>query len=67
VKTRAADPGFPFHPRRGKLPRVRELRLLIFDRNYSSWSMRAGLALRLTGARFEEVAYQSPTRTPGPR
>jgi glutathione S-transferase len=38
---------------------VPELRLLIFDRNYSSWSMRAGLALRLTGARFEEVAYQT--------
>jgi glutathione S-transferase len=35
------------------------MRLVIYDRNYSSWSMRAGLALRLTGAAFTEVAYQT--------
>jgi glutathione S-transferase len=36
-----------------------DLLLLVYDKNYSSWSMRAGLALRLTGARFEEVVYQT--------
>jgi glutathione S-transferase len=36
-----------------------QLRLVVYDKNYSSWSMRAGLALRLTGAPFEEVAYQT--------
>ncbi|MBM4265563.1 MAG: glutathione S-transferase family protein [Deltaproteobacteria bacterium] len=36
-----------------------DLTLLVFDKNYSSWSMRAGLALRLTGSPFEEIAYQT--------
>lgn len=30
--------------------------LYVWDYNYSSWSMRAGLALRQTGAVFEEVS-----------
>lgn len=29
-------------------------RLIIGNRNYSTWSMRAGLAIRLTGADFQE-------------
>jgi glutathione S-transferase len=33
------------------------LRLFIGNRNYSSWSMRAWLALRLTGAEFEEELF----------
>jgi glutathione S-transferase len=36
-----------------------QLRLVVYDKNYSSWSMRAGLALRLTGAPFEEIALQT--------
>lgn len=32
-----------------------ELLLYLYDYNYSSWSMRAGLALRQTGAPFREV------------
>ncbi|HEY3256073.1 MAG TPA: glutathione S-transferase [Polyangiaceae bacterium] len=32
-----------------------ELLLYVWDYNYSSWSMRAGLALRQTGAPFREV------------
>ena len=32
-----------------------ELLLYVYDYNYSSWSMRAGLALRQTGAAFKEV------------
>ena len=32
-----------------------ELQLIIWDYNYSSWSMRAGLALRQTGAPFREL------------
>jgi len=33
-----------------------ELLLYVWDYNYSSWSMRAGLALRQTGAPFHEVS-----------
>ncbi len=33
-----------------------ELLLYVWDYNYSSWSMRAGLALRQTGASFHEVS-----------
>ena len=33
-----------------------ELLLYVWDYNYSSWSMRAGLALRQTGAAFREVS-----------
>ena len=33
-----------------------ELLLYVWDYNYSSWSMRAGLALRQTGADFREVS-----------
>jgi len=33
-----------------------ELLLYVWDYNYSSWSMRAGLALRQTGAHFHEVS-----------
>src|SRR4051812_39807823 len=32
-----------------------ELLLYVYDYNYSSWSMRAGLAVRQTGAPFREV------------
>lgn len=32
-----------------------ELQLYLWDYNYSSWSMRAGLALRQTGAPFREI------------
>ena len=32
-----------------------ELLLYVYDYNYSSWSMRAGLAVRQTGAAFKEV------------
>lgn len=32
-----------------------DLKLIIGNRNYSSWSLRAGLALRRTGAPFEET------------
>ncbi|MEP7052811.1 MAG: glutathione S-transferase [Pseudomonadota bacterium] len=32
-----------------------ELLLYLYDYNYSSWSMRAGLAVRQTGAPFREV------------
>jgi glutathione S-transferase len=32
-----------------------EILLYVWDYNYSSWSMRAGLALRQTGAPFHEV------------
>ena len=32
-----------------------ELLLYVYDYNYSSWSMRAGLALRQTGAEFREL------------
>jgi glutathione S-transferase len=35
-----------------------DLTLLVYDKNYSSWSMRAGLALRLVGAPFREVSYK---------
>jgi glutathione S-transferase len=33
-----------------------DLLLYVWDYNYSSWSMRAGLALRQTGAPFHEVS-----------
>jgi len=33
-----------------------ELLLYVWDYNYSSWSMRAGLAVRQTGALFREVS-----------
>ncbi len=33
-----------------------ELLLYVWDYNYSSWSMRAGLALRQTGAPFRELS-----------
>ncbi len=36
-----------------------ELLLYVYDYNYSSWSMRAGLALRQTGAAFREVEVRS--------
>src|SRR5450432_410373 len=32
-----------------------ELLLYVYDYNHSSWSMRAGLALRQTGAAFREI------------
>ena len=35
-----------------------ELLLYVWNYNYSSWSMRAGLALRQTGAPFREVSVQ---------
>jgi glutathione S-transferase len=35
-----------------------ELLLYVYDYNYSSWSMRAGLALRQTGAAFREVSIR---------
>ena len=35
-----------------------ELQLLVMNYNYSSWSMRAGLALRQTGAAFREINAQ---------
>ena len=34
-----------------------ELTLYLGNRNYSSWSMRAGLALRLSGAAFREEQF----------
>jgi glutathione S-transferase len=40
------------------------LRLLVWNYNYSSWSMRAGLALRRTGAPFDEESVNVAT---GPR
>ncbi|HYQ31234.1 MAG TPA: glutathione S-transferase [Polyangiaceae bacterium] len=36
-----------------------ELLLYVWDYNYSSWSMRAGLALRQTGAPFREVSVHA--------
>ena len=36
-----------------------ELLLYVWDYNYSSWSMRAGLALRQTGAPFHEVSVHA--------
>ena len=36
-----------------------ELLLYVWNYNYSSWSMRAGLALRQTGAPFREVSVQA--------
>lgn len=41
------------------------LRLVIGNRNYSSWSLRAWLALRLSGLAFEEVRV--PLYAPGSR
>jgi len=35
-------------------------KLHIGDRNYSSWSMRPGLALRMGGVAFDEVMHQLP-------
>ena len=40
------------------------IRLLVWNYNYSSWSMRAGLALRGTGAPFEEDSVNDAA---GPR
>jgi glutathione S-transferase len=40
------------------------IRLLVWNYNYSSWSMRAGLALRGTGAPFDE---ESVNDAAGPR
>ena len=38
-----------------------EIVLYVYDYNYSSWSMRAGLALRQTGAEFREInAHEEP-------
>jgi len=39
-----------------------EITLAVANRNYSSWSMRAGIALRMTGLLFDEVVV--PLRTP---
>ncbi|HYP97436.1 MAG TPA: glutathione S-transferase [Polyangiaceae bacterium] len=36
-----------------------ELLLYVWDYNYSSWSMRAGLALRQTGATFRELSVHA--------
>ena len=36
-----------------------EFLLYVWDYNYSSWSMRAGLALRQTGAQFREVSVHA--------
>lgn len=36
-----------------------ELRLFVLNYNYSSWSMRAGLALRQTGAPFRELSVHA--------
>src|SRR6185437_12776549 len=36
-----------------------ELLLYVYDYNYSSWSMRAGLALRQTGAEYREIPIRS--------
>ncbi len=36
-----------------------ELLLYVYDYNYSSWSMRAGLALRQTGADFREIEVRA--------
>ena len=41
------------------------MRLFMGNRNYSSWSMRAWLALRLTGEEFEEELF--PLGEPGVR
>jgi len=41
------------------------LQLIMGNRNYSSWSMRGWLALRLTGAEFEEQVF--PLGEPGIR
>lgn len=41
------------------------MRLVIGDKNYSSWSMRAWLALKQTGAPFEELVV--PLAPPGTR
>jgi glutathione S-transferase len=44
--------------------RVTDLRLVLGNKNYSSWSMRGWLAARLTGAPFEETViplYQEDT------
>ena len=38
-----------------------ELTLVIGNRNYSSWSLRAWLALRMSGLEFDEVAIQLDT------
>jgi len=39
-----------------------DLTLVIGNKNYSSWSMRGGLAMRLTGAPFKEIVV--PLRQP---
>jgi glutathione S-transferase len=36
-----------------------ELLLYVYDYNYSSWSMRAGLAIRQTGAEFREIEVRA--------
>ncbi len=36
-----------------------ELLLYVYDYNYSSWSMRAGLALRQTGAAYREIEVRA--------
>jgi glutathione S-transferase len=36
-----------------------ELLLYVYDYNYSSWSMRAGLAIRQTGAEFRELEVRA--------
>ena len=36
--------------------RMPDLKLYVFDYNYSSWSMRAGVLLRASGLQFEEQA-----------
>jgi glutathione S-transferase len=41
-----------------------ELLLYVWDYNYSSWSMRAGLALRQTGAPFREVSVHGEGEDP---
>jgi glutathione S-transferase len=41
-----------------------ELVLYVWDYNYSSWSMRAGLALRQTGAPFHEVSVHGEGEDP---
>jgi glutathione S-transferase len=36
-----------------------ELLLYVYDYNYSSWSMRAGIAIRQTGAEFREIEVRA--------
>lgn len=41
-----------------------DLTLYVWNHNYSSWSMRAGLVLRASGLPFEEVTVAAPDAAP---